>query len=69
MSEYVVSTVNMPSHVMEVLALWCGDEVVRCRDCYFSDEIEGGYWCDRFTCGKELVTPNGYCKWGVRRDV
>lgn len=43
------------------------EEIVRCRDCYFADEIEGGYWCDRFTCGKEPVTPNGYCKWGDRK--
>ncbi len=39
MSEYIVSTVNMPPHVMDVLALWCGDEVVRCRDCkWFTPE-------------------------------
>ena len=43
------------------------EEVVRCRDCYFADEIEGGYWCDRFSCGKEHVTPDGFCAWGERR--
>ena len=42
--------------------------VVRCRDCYFAEEIEGGYWCDRFGNGKEHVTPDGFCSWGKRRD-
>ncbi len=44
------------------------EPLVRCRDCYFADEIEGGYWCDRSDCGKEHVTPNGFCAWGERRE-
>ena len=46
-----------------------GEPLVRCRDCYFADEVEGGYWCDRFGCGKEHVTPDGFCKWGERKVV
>ena len=42
-------------------------EIVRCMDCCYADEIGGGYWCDRFDCGKEHVTPNGFCAWGERR--
>ena len=43
-------------------------KVVRCRACYFAEEIEGGYWCDRFDNGKEHVTPDGFCAWGARKD-
>lgn len=43
------------------------ERVVRCRDCYFAYEIEGGYWCDRFVYGREHVTPNGFCAWGERK--
>ena len=70
MSEYIV---NLEGELGMALAVACAgagfarEEIVRCRDCYFADEIEGGYWCDRFTCGKEPVTPDGYCKWGERK--
>ena len=43
-------------------------QVVRCKDCYYSDEVESGYWCDRFDCGKVHVTPDGFCKWGEKRS-
>ena len=43
------------------------EPIVRCRDCYFAEEIEGGYWCDRFDSGKEHVTSGGYCAWGERK--
>ncbi|MBR3158418.1 MAG: hypothetical protein IKF14_05180 [Atopobiaceae bacterium] len=65
MSEYIYRRERVSDGVWS--AENTGEEIVRCRDCYFADEIEGGYWCDRFTCGKEPVTPNGYCKWGDRK--
>lgn len=42
------------------------EEIVRCRDCYYADEFDGGYWCDRFGVGKEHVSPSGFCAWGER---
>ena len=69
MTEYIITVDETKTDYDGNVPISAKREIVRCRDCYFSDEIEGGYWCDRFTCGKELVTPNGYCKWGVRRDV
>jgi len=70
MSEYIVRMPpDMPYEIKAELNAWyvASEPIVRCRDCYFADEIEGGYWCDRFTCGKEHVTPNGYCAWGERK--
>ena len=77
MSEYIVS---VPDKEAELFIARFGiggttlfghqltDEIVRCRDCYFAYEIEGGYWCDRFVCGREHVTPNGFCAWASRRE-
>ena len=64
MSEYVV---DFPSN--EINDLVMHERIVRCKDCYFAYEIEGGYWCDRFVCGREHVTPNGFCAWAERRQT
>lgn len=75
MSEYVVKVNDNPSIEINGYNVRVPDlfeqreEIVRCRDCYFADEIEGGIWCDRFCCGREDVTPNGFCAWGARRDA
>ena len=75
MNEYIMEIPDYPSKVVQdgwnVRIEWeykQREKIVRCRDCYFADEIEGGYWCDRFDCGKEHVTPNGFCAWGERRE-
>ena len=39
------------------------ERVVRCRDCASWDADEG--WCNGFECTTE---PDGFCKWGVRRE-
>lgn len=65
MTEYIYDTSRVETQPEQGFT---GETVVRCRDCYFAEEIEGGYWCDRFDCGKENVTPNGFCVWGERRD-
>ena len=43
------------------------EEIVRCRDCYYADEFEGGYWCSSGDVPFAHVTPNGFCAWGERR--
>lgn len=46
-----------------------GPEVVRCRDCFFSDG--GGELCNFFGVGCDgavLVDHDGFCSWGERRD-
>ena len=83
MSEYIVDTfgivqdfadlhgdMSTPLYraIMNVMLSRQHEEIVRCRDCYFADEIEGGYWCDRFDCGKEHVTSNGFCAWAERKE-
>lgn len=67
MTEYIIEIKpkSKPNCIEIIPTL--GEEVVRCGDCYFVDEIEGGYWCDRFDCGREHVTPDGFCAWGERR--
>jgi len=64
-SEHIVSITGELEQA--VVAAASKGEIVRCRDCYFADEIEGGFWCDRFDCGREHVTPDGYCAWAERR--
>lgn len=44
-------------------------EIVRCRDCYYADEFEGGYWCASGDMPFAHVTPNGFCAWGERRQA
>lgn len=46
-----------------------GPEIVRCRDCFFSDC--GGELCNYFGVGCDnavLVEPDGFCAWGERSD-
>lgn len=72
MSEYIYehkpSGADHMGKPVELPTLVQREEIVRCRDCYFADEIEGGYWCDRFDCGKEHVTSNGFCAWAERKE-
>ena len=44
------------------------EEIVRCRDCYYADEFEGGYWCASGDMPFAHVTPNGFCAWAERRQ-
>jgi len=72
MSEYIVRMPpDMPYEIKAELNAWYvnSEPIVRCRDCCYADEIEGGYWCDRFDNGKEHVTPNGFCAWAERRGM
>ena len=69
MSEYIVTC-------DEETASWIGNDVdsmrpiVRCRDCKefaFGDvEYATVDWCDYW--GAHVESPDGYCKWGERRD-
>lgn len=48
------------------------EEVVRCRDCFFSEG--GGELCNYFADGCDdsdvaLVEPDGFCSFGVRRGA
>ena len=68
MSEYIITNKQLDRFGIPA-ELFTEQEIVRCRDCYFADEIEGGYWCDRFENGKEHTTPNGFCAWAERRGA
>lgn len=57
--------------------LYKREEIVRCRDCKYHDLQTVVYsskplsvcmaeWCEGSE--HELVEPNGYCKWGERRE-
>lgn len=79
--EYIISTTNMPDHILEVVAPWCNAEVIRCRDCKCYTDQPGisGEKPNRKYCYKysdwdsewdfddyHYVEPDGFCKWGER---
>ena len=57
-------------NVIETGAMDAYEEIVRCRDCKefaFGDvEYATVDWCDYW--GAYVESPDGYCKWGERRD-
>ena len=63
MSEYIYGTDDHEGHWLT------GERIVRCRNCYFAEEFEGGYWCDRFGQERVHVTPKGFCAWGEPREA
>lgn len=65
MSEYIISTINMPEHVRETINTWCdvSCEIVRCRDCEHLNIVGKcpcGFWA--------LENPDGFCAWAERRE-
>lgn len=82
MSEYIIEWFGIGEQLTRLregnvpLVLWPKrireerrrEEIVRCRDCYYADEFEGGYWCERFGVDREHVSPSGFCAWGARRE-
>ena len=72
MSEYIIRTTNMPEHILEAVSAWyeIDCEIVRCRDCkHYHAEINGcdefgDIWHDEYA----NVEPDGFCKWGERRE-
>ena len=49
------------------------EEIVRCRDCkrfaidQSDHDYRSGWWCKRWDT--DMVEPDGFCKWGKRKDV
>lgn len=46
------------------------EEIVRCRDCKFG--VDGGKYCAEGCADSwdwRNVEPDGFCKWGERRDA
>ena len=81
MSEYIISTTNMPEHVRETLNAWCdvSGEIVRCRDCKHMHTVRSWLGMDVDECwlhadpesgalGKERTEPDGFCAWGERKE-
>ena len=82
MSEYIISTTNMPEHVRETLNAWCdvSGEIVRCRDCKFSRIHDGKRypgkkakgrmycinWCDGYEA--DWTKPDGFCHRAKRKE-
>lgn len=60
MSEYIYSFDGVTEQGIETYMR--REEIVRCRDC---KKCNIG-WCVHFN---NIVKPDGFCKWGVRRDV
>ncbi len=63
MSEYIYGTDEHEGHWLT------GEEIVRCRDCRYYDEII--HACERFDSIKQdnvsYVFDDGFCAWGERR--
>lgn len=65
MSEYIYTTEGTFG-----LRECTGEEIVRCRDCkefaFGSDEYAVHDWC--YYWDSYVESPDGFCKWGERRD-
>lgn len=67
-SEFIVRCDHIANNIWDVSHRWVDsgecDEVVRCRDCRWYAHLR--MMCRRadFT----VLEPDGYCKWGERRD-
>ena len=67
-SEFIVRCDHIAENIWDVSHRWVDsgecDEVVRCRDCRWYAHLR--MMCRRadFT----VLEPDGYCKWGERRD-
>lgn len=66
MSEYIVGTDDHEGHWLT------GEKIVRCRDCKYhvgNDTMFSFYngTCD-WWAESPKVDPDGFCKWGKRRD-
>ena len=50
--------------------LYKREEIVRCRDCVYFDKYENDEIsvCYRFDNEQPIVEPDGFCKWGERRE-
>ena len=70
MSEYIIEIPDYTSPFDPVArAVSLGEEIVRCRDCYYrtdSPAWPGAFECDFINRG---VEPDGFCAWGERRDA
>ena len=64
MTEYIYDTAKVETLPTQGFT---GETVVRCRDCVYRGWSDaGGHFCAR---GIGLtVEPNGFCKWGERRE-
>lgn len=46
-----------------------GEEIIRCRDCFYSTTAkDGSLCCGVHRCGMYETDPNGYCWRAVRKD-
>lgn len=72
MSEYVYATDEHKGHWLT------GEEIVRCKDCKyymptmytpFSNEALCYGLQMEEDCGMVIVKPDGFCAWGIRKDV
>lgn len=76
MSEYIVRMPqDMPYEIRAELNAWYieSEPIVRCRDCvYISNrEYANGlefHTCSYFDSAHIEVEPDGFCKWGERRE-
>lgn len=84
MSEHIIRTTNMPSHVMEALSAWyeVNEEIVRCKGCKHSYEdrrctstgwvdvllCESKQWSTSSLMPNHAVKDDGFCAWGKRRE-
>ena len=60
MSEYIYGTDGHEGHWLT------GEEIVRCRDCRFYDNVHD-MGCEKFS--HVVNEPDGYCAWAERRGA
>lgn len=75
MREYIVRMPSdMPYEIKAELSAWYvnSEPIVRCRDCIHFDSRPGYQLCRRDMSCDELAVyaePDGFCKWGERREI
>ena len=82
MSEYIVNLDGELGMALAVACAGAGfvrEEIVRCRDCKYMHTVRSWLGMDVDECwlhadresgalGKERTEPDGFCKWGERRE-
>lgn len=86
MTEYIYERPDKPAKVVRdgwnVHVDWDfkqREEIIRCKDCKYFDEIKVSYsaepdfqcmadWCKGIDGDSPFVEPGGFCAWGIRRE-
>lgn len=70
MSEFIVTLDLENTDIEGSIPIVNTEPIVRCRDCKYG--IDGGKYCAEGCADSwdwRIVEPDGFCKWGERRDA